>query len=60
VLAVALVGAILVGLSRVADVGAILRRHGSLVAGRIVLAVGAVVALPSFVGTVVDIAGRGP
>jgi hypothetical protein len=60
VLAVALVGAILVGLSRVADVGAILRHHGSLVAGRIVLAVGAVVALPSFVGTVVDIAGRGP
>jgi hypothetical protein len=50
------VGLLAVGISRAQPVIEAIRSHATTVAGRIVLAVGAIVALPGFVSAVIDIA----
>ncbi|MEJ7583379.1 MAG: hypothetical protein WKF43_04670 [Acidimicrobiales bacterium] len=57
---VLLVGIVVVGLAGVPAVADRLQRPAAMVIGRAVLIVVAAVALPRFVATVVDIAGRGP
>jgi hypothetical protein len=52
----AAVGLLAVGISRAQPVIQAIRSHATAVAGRIVLAVGAIVALPGFVSAVIDIA----
>jgi len=52
----AAVGLLVVGISRAQPVIKAIRSHATAVAGRIVLAVAAIVALPGFVSAVVDIA----
>ena len=59
VLVVGVVGASVVGLSRVVSASQ-MRSRGVIVAGRVALAIGAVAASPRFIGSVIDIAGRGP
>ena len=57
---VVVVGLVVIGINRLVDVKALLDTRRVLVAGRIVLVLGALVALPSFLGSVIDIGARGP
>jgi len=54
------VGALTVGLSRLAPLVGALRSHGALIAGRVVLVAVGFVALPGCLSALVDIAGRQP
>jgi len=54
------VGALTVGLSRLAPLVGALRSHGALIAGRVVLVAVGLVALPGCLSALVDIAGRQP
>ncbi|MEY2475400.1 MAG: hypothetical protein QOG87_715 [Actinomycetota bacterium] len=59
VVAIAL-GAVIVGLNQIRDLGELARRRQVVLAGRAVLIVATLATLPRFLGAVVDIAGRGP
>lgn len=58
--AAAIAGLAIVGLSQVPRVAASLRSRTATVVGRAVVAGAALISFPGFVGSVVDIAGRGP
>jgi hypothetical protein len=59
VVAIAL-GAVIVGLNQIRELGELTRRRQVVLAGRAVLIVATLATLPRFLGAVVDIAGRGP
>jgi hypothetical protein len=59
-LVVVLIGLIVVAIGRGTDLGGLMRRRGTVLVGRALMGVVALASLPRFVGTVVDIAGRGP
>jgi hypothetical protein len=60
VVVVAAVGASVVGLRRFIDLNKVWRHRRAVQVGRVVLVVGTAAATPSFIGAMVDIAGRGP
>jgi hypothetical protein len=53
-------GAVIVGLNQIRDLGELARRRQVVLAGRAVLIVATLATLPRFLGAIVDIAGRGP
>lgn len=57
---VAVVGLVVVAVNRASDVKGLVDSPRVMRAGRVVLVIGALLALPNFVSAVVDIAGRGP